>query len=173
MKKFVLIFVLCVVSVGAPLAAQDFHRVKVFGGYQYTRIGAVPGLNTNGWNAAVTADLNRWLGVTADFSGAYKSVAEITAKAHTYTFGPVLSHRGERVTPYVHALFGGFRASTGFRGLGVSTNGFAMMVGGGTDIRISGRSSLRLVQVDWITWSAQGVTEKKNARVSTGLVFQF
>ena len=99
MKESVVIFVLCVMSLGASVAAQDFPRVKVFGGYQYTRIGVVPGINTNGWNTAVGADLNRWLGVKADFSGAYKSAGGISAKAHTYTFGPVLSHRGERVTP--------------------------------------------------------------------------
>lgn len=173
MKESVVIFVLCVMSLGASVAAQDFPRVKVFGGYQYTRIGVVPGINTNGWNTAVGVDLNRWLGVKADFSGAYKSAGGISAKAHTYTFGPVLSHRGERVTPYVHALFGGFRASTGFGGLGVSTNGFAMMVGGGADARVSGRVSVRLFQLDWITWRAQGLTERKNARISTGLVFQF
>ncbi len=173
MNKSILIIVLCVVALVVPLAAQDRPTVSVFGGYQYTRIGGLGGVNTNGWNAAVTADVNRWLGVKADFSGAYKSAGEITAKAYTYTFGPVFSRRGERFTPYVHALFGGFRASTGFRGLGASTNGFAMMLGGGADARVSGRVSVRLVQVDWITWSAQGVTEKKNARISTGLVFRF
>ncbi|RPJ57045.1 MAG: hypothetical protein EHM23_21765 [Acidobacteria bacterium] len=173
MNKHFVIFVLCVIFLGAPLAAQDFPPVRVFGGYQYTRIGGPGGVNTNGWNAAVTVDVNRWLGVKADFSGAYKSAGEVGAQAHTYTFGPVLSRRGERITPYVHALFGGFRASAGFRGLGASTNGVAMMLGGGADARISGRVSVRIVQFDWITWNAQGVTEKKNARISTGLVFKF
>src|SRR5512140_3062816 len=106
MNKHLLTFLLCVIALGAPLSAQDFPRVKVFGGYQYTRIGGLTG--TNGWNAAVTADLNRWVGITADFSGAYKSVEDVGAKAQTYTVGPVFSRRGERFTPYVHALFGGF-----------------------------------------------------------------
>jgi len=167
------ILVFCVIAFGADLIAQEPPRVEVFGGYQYTRIGGVGGVNTNGWNAAVTADFNRWFGVKADFSGAYKDVAGLSASAQTYTFGPVFSLRGERAKPFVHALFGGFRASAGFGGAGASTDGFAMMVGGGVDVAAWSRLSVRVVQADWISWHTQGLTERKNARISTGLVFRF
>lgn len=173
MKKCVLIVVMCLISFSAQLFAQDSPRFEVFGGYQFTRIGGAGGANTNGWNAALTADVNRWFGVQADFSGAYKSIAGFSAKAHTYTFGPVVSMPGERVKPFAHALFGGFNASAGFGGLGTSTNGFTMMLGGGVDVAASARWSVRVVQADWLLWNTQGLTEKKNARISTGLVFRF
>ncbi len=172
MKKSV-IFALCLVALFAQLVAQDSPRVEVFGGYQFTRIGGPGGVNTNGWDAAITGDLNRWFGVKADFSGAYKNVAGFGARAHTFTFGPVVSLRGERVKPFAHALFGGFNASAGFGGLGASTNGFTMMLGGGADYAASAHLSVRVIQADWILWHAQGITEKKNARISTGLVVRF
>ena len=50
--------------------AQDFPKAEIFGGYQLTRLD---GTTLNGWNAALTGNLNHWFGVTGDLSGAYKS----------------------------------------------------------------------------------------------------
>lgn len=66
---------LCVVMLAVPVMAGDgYPRAEAFGGYQFTRVGAVPGINAHGWNAAVTGYVNRWFGVTGDFSGAYRNV---------------------------------------------------------------------------------------------------
>jgi hypothetical protein len=48
----------------------------------------------------------------------------------------------------------------------------AMMFGGGVDM---GRKQMavRLFQVDWMILRFSGVTEKNNARVSTGILFRF
>ncbi len=146
-------------------------RGEIFGGYQYTRVGGM--VNANGWNAAVTGRVNRWFGLTADFSGAYKSAGPVKASALTYTFGPSFSMRGERVSPFVHALFGGFRVSAGFMGANVSSNGFAALMGGGVDVKATPHVTVRAIQADWILWRTQGLTEEKNARISTGLVFRF
>ena len=155
-------------------AAQEMQpKAELFGGYQYTRIGAVPGVSADGWNAAVTGVLNRWAGLTADFSGAYKRVAVVGVSAHTFTFGPVVCARGQRVTPFAHALFGGFRASTSALGLSAGLDGFAMMIGGGVDVRATRHLAVRVAQLDWILWNSAEVTERKNARVSVGLVFRF
>jgi hypothetical protein len=57
--------------------AQEAPKAELFGGYQYTRLnpnGAGTGFNFNGWNASLTGNANRWLGVTGDFSGIYKSI---------------------------------------------------------------------------------------------------
>ena len=171
MKFTVLILIVCVLGQAAAVAAEPAAKGEFFGGYQYTRIGGAGGIDANGWNAALTGNVSRWFGVTADFSAVYKSIGGINANAYTYTFGPKLSARGDRVTPFAHALLGGFHASAGLQGLSASTNGFAMMVGGGVDVKVTKHVAVRVIQPDWIIWRTQGLTE--NARISTGLVFQF
>ncbi len=156
-----------------PALADDFRRAEVFGGDQYTRVGAVPGINANGWNVAVTGYPVRWLGLTGDLSGAYHSVAVVGLKAYTYTFGPTFVHRGRRWSPFAHTLFGGFHATAGAEGFAAGLNGFAMLAGGGLDARLAGRLAVRLFQADWVYWNAGGMAEKKNARISTGIVVRF
>lgn len=118
-------------------------------------------MDANGWNASLTGNVNQWFGVAADFSGAYKSGEHV----HTYMFGPVLSARSDKVTPFAHVLFGG--ASGG------GTNAFAMAFGGGVDVKVADKVAFRLIQGDWLVFRSEGVTSKKNARISTGLVFRF
>ena len=95
-------------------------------------------------------------------------------KVYSYTFGPTVSlnHEGT-INPFVHALFGGAHASASFSGSGASTNGFAMMMGGGIDAKVAPHIAVRLVQADWIYYRFNGVGESKNVRVSTGIVFRF
>jgi len=172
-KSVVFLAILCTSFFSVAAEIQDHPKAEFFGGYQFSRIGGSGGVNANGWNMAVTGNVTRWFGVTSDFSGAYKSIGGIDAKAYTYTFGPTLSARGEHVTPFAHVLFGGFHASAGFQGLGESINGFAMMVGGGVDVKVTPHIAVRVIQPDWILWKARGITEKANARISTGVVFRF
>lgn len=162
---------LCIAMIACQAAgAEDHPKVEVFGGYQHLRVGVAPDIGANGWNAAITGNVNRWFGVTADFSGAYRSVATIGLRAHTFAFGPSFALRGERVTPFAHLLLGGFRASTGLTGFNLGLSGFAMLAGGGVDVRIWKRVSVRPFQLDWILWHGAGVTEKKNGRISSGIV---
>ena len=72
-------------------AAEDHPKVEVFGGYQHLRVGVAPDIGANGWNAAITGNVNRWFGVTADFSGAYRSVATIGLTRPHICFRPVRS----------------------------------------------------------------------------------
>jgi len=164
---------LCAFALNASAATEDFTRVELFGGYQFTHIGGVGGVNTNGWNAALTGNVNRWFGVTADFSGSYKGAGGLSAKAHTFTFGPQFSLRSGRVTAFAHVLAGGFHASGGFEDLSAGTRGLAVLAGGGIDARVNARLAVRLFQADWLLWRTQGITEKQNARISAGVVFCF
>ena len=164
---------LCAMATHATAATEEFSRAELFGGYQFTRIGGAGGVNANGWDGALTGNVNRWFGVSADFSGAYKSVGDIGAKAHTFTVGPQLSWRGGRVTAFAHVLMGGFHASAGLEGLSAGTSGFTTMVGGGVDAKAGAHVSVRVFQLDWFLWRTMGITEKQNARISAGLVFRF
>ena len=161
--RTVMTVAVAILLLGAVVQAQqEFPRAEVFGGYQFVHF--TPSVNANGWNAAVNGNLNRWFGVTADFSGAYKNGGHM----YTYMFGPTLSARSGRVTPFAHALFGG--ASVGGGG---SASAFSMAFGGGLDVNAGSHLALRLVQADWLLFRSGGVTDKKNVRVSTGLVFRF
>ncbi len=159
MRKFSVCLLLVAVS---AVAAHAAPKAEVFGGYQFTRFDGGP--NASGWNAALTGNFNSWFGVTADFSGVYPSGINF----HTYTFGPEISAHLPVVKPFAHALFGGIRAAAS----GASTNGFDMMLGGGVDAG-HGPFAWRVAQFDWMTVRFNGVTDKKNVRISTGIVLRF
>jgi len=160
MRKFIglALFVGLVAMAGS---AQETPKPEVFGGYQFT---SLDGWHANGWNGAASMYINHWLGVTGDFSGAYKTGENF----HTYTFGPVVSMHHGAFTPFAHGLFGGAHASSG----GVGDSGFAMLFGGGVDV---GRKAfaIRAVQADWFITRFNGFTDKNNVRVSTGILYRF
>jgi len=163
MRKILAVLV-CSAAWSLTAAGQDHPRGEFFGGYQFTHFD--PNVNANGWNASITGNLNNWFGVTADFSGAYKN----GGKFHTAMVGPVFSIRkSDKVTPFAHVLVGGTVVSGG----GISTSGFATAIGGGLDVKVSEHVAWRLVQGDWLLFRSGGETDKKNARVSTGIVFRF
>lgn len=175
MRKAVVLAILCCLFPFLVLA-QETPKAEVFGGYQFTHVSAgSESENFNGWNASVTGNFNKYLGVAGDFSGSYKTISGVSAKVYTYTGGPVLSlnHEGT-INPFVHALFGGARLSASVSGLGSGgTNGFTMMAGGGADAKIAPRIAVRLFQADWVYYRFQGISESKNVRISTGIVFRF
>jgi len=146
-----------------PAVAQ---KVEIFGGYQFEHLQ--PNFNASGWNAAVTGNFKHILGITGDFSGAYKS-GFVNSSVYTYSVGPVLTARLPVVQPFVHALFGGVTASAA----GVSHTGFGMFLGGGLDIGLRKGIGIRLVQADWLMTRFSGQTDSKNGRFSTGIVIKF
>ena len=192
-----LLFVVLPCILVIPVLAQDNSKVEVFGGYQYLRAGNIDGFdhgaNASGWDTSATFNFNKHLGVTADFSGSYKTTTvpfetgtnryPAHFHAYTYTFGPVVSwNSGGTYNPFVHALFGKaqlypngrviFSGSPDECGSG-TYDGFAMMIGGGLDVRAGKSVWLRLFQIDWLHLPAQDGGENNNLRVSTGLVFHF
>ena len=149
--------------------AQDFPKAEVFGGYQLTRLDST---TLNGWNGALTGNFNHWFGATPDFSGAYKSENGVDFRNYTYTFGPTIAARhSEAFTPFAHALFGGFHSSASFAGIGGTGNGFAMIVGGGVDARLTPHIAVRVAQFDWMSFRSSGDTSNNNFRYSAGVVF--
>jgi hypothetical protein len=161
MRKFLGV-ALFVGLVSFMAAAQETPKAEVFGGYQFTHLE--PSTNANGWNGAVNYYFNNWLGVTGDFSGAYKSGGSLT----TFAGGPVISSHKGKVAPFAHALFGGGH----FSASGFGNTAFTMMFGGGVDLGDQ-KFAFRLAQVDWMMFHDNGVTSSKNVRVSTGLMLRF
>ena len=164
--------------------------------------------NFNGWNAAAQVNITRILGVKADFSGHYGTPITLSpqiqillqeagitglppsARSYSYLFGPVVSQNMGRYRPFAHALFGAISVGTnvsgvslgglGIPGLTLSDNAFAMAFGGGVDVRLRDRVSLRVGQFDYLftkhdfSFGTPGVaTHQNNYRASAGIVFQF
>lgn len=177
MKTKCFAFAVVVLMLTMIAAAQDAPKAEVFGGYQYSRLdtdGLGSDVNANGWNASFTGNLNHWFGVTADVSGSYATVFGVNTKLYTYTGGPVLAARASQsFTPFVHALVGGFHLSADVGGPSISTNGLAVLLGGGVDARLTDNISFRVAQGDWMILRAEGDTAKKNVRISTGVVLRF
>ena len=164
-----------------PSFAQEvnYPRVEAFGGFSMSSIpGVVPtydpttGLPTSysrksfmGWQASAGFNLTHHLGIVGDFGGQYASIPSATVLGATipsvsmttyqFLFGPQLSFRKPRVTPFVHALFGASKVGAGATVTGVpvtvgaSSTGLGMGFGGGLDINISDRLALRVPQFDW------------------------
>lgn len=149
------------------------QRVAVFGGYQLTHLHFLDtplggeSSTLNGWNVSLTGGVARFLGVTADFSGAYAS----GSKLHTYTFGPEVRTQIASLRPFAHALVGG-GSSSGSLSNG-ATSGLVMFYGGGVDVRANRLASVRLGQFDWMVTHFGGFTRTNNFRYSGGLLFTF
>lgn len=163
--------------------AADAPRAEVFGGFQYFRansgldVSNVDNFNLNGWNASLSGYFNRFLGVTADFSGAYGSPEfagiPIHTKVHTFMFGPVLrSPNPTHITPFVHALGGGIHTSADSQGASAAETDAAWAVGGGLDLDMARIFAIRLAQVDYLQTRAGG-SSQNNFRYSAGVVIKF
>ena len=155
------IFLCALISI--PAFAQ---RVEIFGGAQFEHLEN--SFNAVGWNASLTGNFKHVLGITADFGGVYKS-RHVDSSVYTYTVGPVLTARLPVVQPFVHALFGGARASSG----GVTDNAFAMFLGGGLDLGFRKGIGFRLVQADWLMTKFADQTQDRQGRVSAGILIKF
>jgi hypothetical protein len=164
----------------ANRGTDSVPRFEIMGGYTYLRMsnglsqpqfGVQTRMGTNGWIAAGTYRFNRYLGATAEFSANYSGGyfgTQVISGTHQYNFlfGPTFSyHSKSRLTPFGHGLFGVSHLS--IPGLPlcqspanfslpltycstVSQNSFAMAFGGGADLRVSRRFSVRLAQFDYL-----------------------
>lgn len=164
----------------------------------------------HGFEVAATGFLNKGFGITGDFSFHQDEDSDTngstTAKASFRTMyfmgGPSLKLRNaSRLEPFVHALVGGAHNRIEFRTTTPVTGGtqtvsfdsgktdFAMALGGGLDIRLGDKFSLRAFKVEWapiflsdrsinVLSSAGAITpfrlegqRQDNLRLSVGLVF--
>jgi hypothetical protein len=176
-------FLVCFTLLATSLLAQVASKGEVFGGYQYTNLSdgiATKRLSSNGWNAGFAYYFSRWMGVKADFGGAYatdntSSSQPFSVRNYTYTFGPVFSAgRDKRFTPFGEALFGGYHET--LAGYPNSYSAFAMLAGGGVDVKIARQFSVRAVQVDWLYTrppSAAVFLKANSVRIGAGIVYRF
>jgi opacity protein-like surface antigen len=168
----------CLVLLGAVAASAqgEVQKAEVFGVYSWA------GGDFHGWNASVTGNVNRWLGLTADFSGHYSDggpadVVRERQRAHSILVGPRFSLRRKRATPFAYALFGGirYRAELSAPALNFFVSGedtgFNMALGGGLDVKVSRRVAVRAFQLDYMRPTFFGETHNRG-RLAFGLVLR-
>jgi hypothetical protein len=167
-KLLVLVALMGLLSL--PLLAQaDYPKAEVFGGYQYLYSGG----NLNGWDASVTGNFTRQFGLEGDFSGTYISANGASAGFYTFAGGPVFAFRNpSNITPFVHVLIGGAHLGVGVSGVSVGTTGFAIIPGGGVEVKVAPHIAIR-GQGDWVGLEDSGNFGAKNVRIAVGVSFLF
>src|SRR5207248_7418667 len=118
MQRFTLVLFVCLILPAVVFAQDETPRVTVFGGYSLQRNGSN---NTNGWDGQGTFNFTRYLGVTADIGGNYRTLtslpvpivsAGVNQHLYTFLFGPTVTANLGRAAVFGHALFGEALAST-------------------------------------------------------------
>jgi hypothetical protein len=191
MKKLlqILLFVSSVVS---PCFAQSSTKGQwqLFAGYSYMRANVreyfkpSPSLyavrnqyaNLNGWEVSVTENVKKWFGGTLDASGHYSSpqIGAITTNQQAYSllYGPHFFHQGKKWRPFAHVLLGitHINSEVPSPGPSISNTSFAIVPGGGLDMHLFSRGSIRWFQVDYLHANLEG-SSNSHLRASAGLVF--
>jgi opacity protein-like surface antigen len=195
MQKVMLatLLLVCCATLSFAQSNDEYQKNEFFAGYSYNSadinsLTINPGrAGLQGVNLAYTRNLNKVVGITFDFSGHIKresfttAAGEIQHNPEQYNLLGGLQFKARnqtRVTPFAHALFGGglFRGFSAILLPASNTyffddaKSFAMVFGGGIDIRASKHVSVRAIQADYNpTFFGQG--RQNNSRLSVGVVF--
>jgi len=120
------------------------------------------------FSAVAEAGEYRFTGLTAGLS----------STMYTYMFGPRMTFpRFGRVVPFAQALVGGGRLDASSGGISAGENALALAVGGGIDVPLRGRFTLRAVQADYLLTRYDSVAGRtvtqSHVRISAGLIVRF
>jgi hypothetical protein len=156
--------------VGAvPSAAQEVPKFEVLGGYAYIRADVSDErVNLNGWTIVLKRNLNPVVALLVDFDGVYGSQHDEDIRL---VFHPVWSEvygsKGE-VSAVCSTVFGVVREAEGED----VHYGFGTTLGGGLDVDLNRRLSLRLAQADY-EYTRVNVLNHHNFRFVTGVILKF
>jgi len=183
MNKLLFVFAM-LLALPILASAQELPRTEIFGGYSYMRLDAdnQTDQDLNGFNTSYTYNFNSFLGATAEFSAFFGTTQVASGTTVTtqdqdmyfYMFGPKFTFRGnERFTPFAHVLLGGVTQRNQTTAT-TSTNNtqFAMALGGGLDVSVTERISLRAIQADYVLTRLVANTNQNNIRASAGFVLK-
>jgi len=172
--RWVSVAIVLMSLVGAAFAQQEAPKSDLFVGYAWsdpggqTPYGTVP-TQKFGWGADYTYNFNKWIGVSADFGGHYKSYYHTT----TAQIGPRVMWRTDGLNIFAHTLFGLSRFSTpggGNTGLASTPNyvqnNLGATLGGGIDLPLTKWASIRLIEADYL-WAHYNFQDVIKAGVYT------
>jgi opacity protein-like surface antigen len=168
--------------------------------------GFVPSLNANGGSGQFVYNFSKYFGAAVDLGAVTRGTlngAPWDTTVVDFVAGPRFTyHNHSRFTPFVQALFGGAYSTTStaislpataitlptsvvvpFDGpftsrLTASTTNFAMLAGGGLDIKVSKHIAFRPVEADYYltripTILTGNTTNRNNFRYAAGVNFLF
>lgn len=211
MYKTTLIVTIILAYASIAAAQSDYKKFEFFGGYSHNRIDtgigdADPDLSDvvderegfNGFNASITGNVTRYVGLKFDVSGHFKSRTipfgpisngiDINSRLYNFMGGVQIKDNSSETTfkPFVHGLFG---AAHGRNRFDISNDvcvaiapapcpgdftqketGWAAAFGGGLDIRANDRIDIRVIQVDYNPTGLFDSTQH-NFRIGVGVVF--
>ena len=186
--------------------ATDFPRFETFLGYNWVRFHPnsdfLPNYNANGGSGQFAYNFSHGVGIAFDAGVVTKDTfgGIFTTRQSHFLVGPRFAyHNHSRFTPFGEVLFGGAHGSLSLNvddidrvpvllpssvvlpdnvdvRLTASRNSFAMMAGGGFDIRLSKHISYRVIQADYyLVRPASLITgddvNRNNVRLATGVNF--
>jgi hypothetical protein len=168
MKKLIVwgaAFAFALIAFCTAARAQDAPKAEVFAGYSYSSYddSGIDRIDGQGWHLSAAGNVNDWFGIEGDASGHYEGGRSV----HYLQAGPRFTYRGDRASVFAHTLTG----VTFVDAIGNGTD-WVLTFGGGVDVKVNDRVSVRAIQVDYTpTLLLDGL--RHNARVSAGVVFTF
>ncbi len=185
--------------------ATDVPKMETFLGYNYVRFNpnsdVFPSFNANGGGGQFVYNFNKWIGAAVDLGAVTRGSFDnfnVDATVINFVAGPRITyHNHSRFTPFGQVLFGGAysTASAEVTLLGgavippgtilpspvtarvnASNTGFAMMAGGGLDIKVSKHIALRPIGADYYLTRIPSLltgdtSNRNNFRYSAGINF--
>jgi opacity protein-like surface antigen len=210
MRKVFLTLLFVALCAVPSFAQDDYDKFKFFAGYSHNRVDTGvdnddPELDDfideregfNGFNASIQGNVSRYVGLKFDYSFHRRSFDDglgnnVDARLHNFLGGVQIqdnSRGGGRVRPFAHALVGAARLNFDLSEfddefVDFGETGFAAALGGGVDVRVNNRVSVRAIQFDWNPTrfdfnnfgNGNGVTGDNsqtlhNFRIGVGIVF--
>jgi outer membrane immunogenic protein len=191
---YVMLFCLMCAALGfgqqATVSSSAKEGPQFSAGYTYEKSQTALGsswFGMNGGRADVMVPFTRHFGLVAEFSGTHTNSVPSAGTGLTlltYMAGPRLSmplrrgHEAGSIVPFTQVLFGGVRATEGaFPGGTVMesrANSFAMSAGGGLQVGLTRRVSLRLIQAEYLYTRLPNLLDnyQNSYRIGAGLTFQ-
>lgn len=164
MRKYSVLVGLLLLTAGSALAQGEFPKVETAPAFMFIRtpIGG-QSFNCAGGGGTLAYNVTSLIGIAADLGGCkiFGNTLglgnKISGSEFTYLFGPRFTFRSKSpFRPFFEVNFGGTRVSiscdsgTACSGASFSKNAFAMTAGGGFDIKLSKKFSLRPVQAEYL-----------------------
>jgi hypothetical protein len=186
---FATILIACAASFSFA-QSNDYNKVDVYAGFSHARVDFDADLEGfNGFEAAVTGNVSRYVGLKGDYAFHFKSFdiagIDIDAKTHTLVGGVQFKDNAKatKVKPFAHFMAGFTHARVDVDPVvciqqvgapcpfGDSETGFSGVIGGGLDFRINDRVDFRAIQLDYNPTRLGGETQH-NFRIGVGVVFR-
>jgi hypothetical protein len=193
------------VASAADYAKYEAFLGYDFVGY-YPNNNAIPKAHFNGGSGEFVYNFSSWFGAVADAGAVHKGLIggySVDTTVANYVFGPRVAMHGKRFTPFVQFLFGGAYGTASAQvsallppggpvlppgivqdpnhpitaRINASQNAFAMMAGGGVDIKLSKHMAFRPIEFDYYLTRFSnpelGNNNQNNWRYSGGVNFLF